>query len=71
MQALKLQVYRNKSVEAHAVNLLDSASSLLHNLSVERNAHSTQQESSILVRIRGCVEGDMATGDHLGRVPGK
>ena len=43
--------------------------SLLHDLSVERNTHGAQQETGVLVRLGGGVEGDVATWDHLGRVP--
>lgn len=42
---------------------------LVNELSVEGNAHSAQKESSILVGSGGCVDGDVATGNHLGRVP--
>lgn len=43
--------------------------SLVHHLSVERNTHSAEEEPSILVGLRRGVDGDMTTGDHLGRVP--
>lgn len=43
--------------------------SLLDQFPIERNAHGAEQESGILVSPGAGVESDMATGDHLGRVP--
>lgn len=57
----------------HSPSLIDSRliiiSSSLDQFPMERNAHGAEQESGILVGPGAGVEGDMATGDHLGRVP--
>lgn len=42
---------------------------LLDDLSIEGNAHGTKEEASVLVRLGGGVEGNVATRDHLGRIP--
>lgn len=42
---------------------------LMHDLPVEWNAHRTQQETGILVCLGSSVQGNVATGNHLGRVP--
>jgi hypothetical protein len=42
---------------------------LVNDLSVEWNTHGAQEETGILVGSGTSVESDVATGDHLGRVP--
>lgn len=44
---------------------------LVDELAVEGNADGGQEEASVLVGGCGCVDDDVATGDHLRRVPGE
>lgn len=56
----------------HFPSLTDSRLIIISSLDqfpIERNAHGAEQESGILVGPGAGVESDMATGDHLGRVP--
>lgn len=52
-------------------NKIPKVVDLVHDLAVERNTHGTQQKSCILVGLGGSVESDVATGDHLRRIPMK
>jgi hypothetical protein len=44
---------------------------LVYDFSVEGNTHGAQEETGILVGSGTSVESDVATGDHLGRVPAR
>lgn len=44
-------------------------SSSVDKLAVEGNTHGAEQETGVLVGVGAGVDGDVATGDHFGRVP--
>lgn len=42
---------------------------LVDNLAMEGHTHGTKEQACILVRLGAGVDGDVATRDHLRRVP--
>jgi hypothetical protein len=45
------------------------ANRLINELAIEWNSERAEKESCIFIGGCGCVEGDVATGDHFDRVP--
>jgi hypothetical protein len=50
-------------------NLNSPSSFLVDEFTVEGDADRRQEKTGVLVCRRGCVDDDVATGDHLRRVP--